>query len=387
MIISRYILREVLSTLIAVVCVLLLIFLSNRFVFYLADASVGNLSSDVILTILMLKTLDALVLMLPLALFLSILIAFSRLYKDSEMVAMLACGVSIGRIYKTVLMLAVLVALVVSVITFYIAPWATEETYRIQDREKAASKLAGIASGRFTEATSSAGVFYAEHISDDQSELKDVFLHSERDGRQVILSAKSGRHFVQEESGDRFLELQQGYRYEGLPGSGEFSIIEYQTHAIRIQEQEVVRSDRKHKAYPTDELLDPEGRHQFAEQYRWDFDELRRYDHAELHWRLAMPLSVILLAMLAVPLSKTNPRQGRYAKLFIAILIYFIYSNLMGVGRSWIERDVVTAVVGLWWVHGALFILTTVLLSKQYGVSWLLGRTPPVVSHSPAGKE
>jgi lipopolysaccharide export system permease protein len=369
-IISRYILKEVLFTLIAVVTVLLLIFLSNRFVYYLADASTGALSSDVILTILMLKTLDALVIMLPLALFLSVLIAFSRLYKDSEMVAMLACGVSIGRIYKTVLLLSVLVALVVSLITFYIAPWATEQTYRIQDREKAAATVAGIASGRFTTPSSSEGVFYAEHISDDQTELQDVFIHSEREGQQVILSAAYGRHFVKESSGDRYLELQEGYRYEGLPGSSDFTITKFKTHAIRIQEQEVVRSNRKHKAYPTRELLDPEARRQFAIDHQRNYEDLRRYDAAELHWRLAMPLSTILLALLAVPLSKTNPRQGRYAKLFVAILVYFIYSNLMGVGRTWIERDVIAQVVGLWWTHSGILLLTGVLLYKQYGLSW-----------------
>ncbi len=371
MIISRYILKEVLLTLVAVVTVLLLIFLSNRFVYYLADASTGALSSDVILTILMLKTLDALVIMLPLALFLSVLIAFSRFYKDSEMVAMLACGVSIGRIYKTVFLLAVFVAMIVSLITFYIAPWATEQTYRIQDREKAVATMAGIASGRFTAPSSSEGVFYAEYISDDQTELSDVFIHSEHDGLQVILSARYGRHFVKEGSGDRYLELQDGYRYEGLPGSSDFTITKFKTHAIRIQEQEVVRSNRKHKAYPTSELLDPEARRQFAKEHRRDFEDLRRYDAAELHWRLAMPLSTILLALLAVPLSRTNPRQGRYAKLFVAILVYFIYSNLMGVGRTWLEREVIAQAAGLWWTHGSVLLLTGILLYKQYGMSWL----------------
>lgn len=376
MIISRYILKEMLLTLLAVVTVLMLIFLSNRFVYYLADASVGNLSSDVILTILMLKTLDALVIMLPLSLFLAVLIAFSRLYKDSEMVAMLACGVGIGQIYKTVLTLAFLVAMLVSAITFYLAPWATEETYRIQDQQKAASSIAGLASGRFTEATGSNGVFYAEHISDDQSQLSDVFIQNERDGKQVILSAKHGRQYVKEASGDRFLELQDGFRYEGLPGSSDFTIIEYETHAIRIQEQEVVRSDRKHKAFSTDELLDPVARRQLAEQSHWSYEELRRFDAAELHWRLAMPISTILLALLAVPLSRINPRQGRYARLFSAILIYFIYSNLMGVGRSWIERDAVAPIIGLWWAHGGLLLITAVMLYRQYGMSWLFsGKT------------
>jgi len=370
-IISRYILKEVLLTLVAVVTVLLLIFLSNRFVYYLADASMGALSSDVILTILILKTLDALVIMLPLALFLSVLIAFSRLYKDSEMVAMLSCGVSIGRIYKTVFLLAVFVAMIVSLITFYIAPWATEQTYQIQDRERAAATMAGIASGRFTAPSSSEGVFYAEHISNDHTELSDVFIHSERDGQQVIISATYGRHFIKKSSGDRYLELQDGYQYEGLPGSSDFTITKFKTHAIRIQEQEIVRSNRKHKAYPTSELLDPELRRQFAIEHHQSFAGLRRYDVAELHWRLAMPLSTILLALLAVPLSRTNPRQGRYAKLFVAILVYFIYSNLMGVGRTWIEREVIVQAAGLWWTHGCVLLLTGILLYKQYGISWL----------------
>ena len=386
-IISRYILKEVLLTLVAVVTVLLLIFLSNRFVYYLADASTGALSSDVILTILMLKTLDALVIMLPLALFLSVLIAFSRLYKDSEMVAMLACGVSIGRIYKTVFLLAVLVAMIVSLITFYVAPWATEQTYRIQDREKAAATMMGIASGRFTAPSSAEGVFYAEYISDDQAELRDVFIHSERDGQQVILSAATAHHFIKEGSGGRYLELQDGYRYEGRPGSSDFTITKFKTHAIRIQEREVVRSSRKHKAYPTRELLDPEIRRQFAKEHHLDFEKLRRYDEAELHWRLAMPLSTILLALLAVPLSRTNPRQGRYAKLFVASLVYFIYSNLMGVGRTWIEREVMVQAAGLWWTHGCVLLLTAILLYKQYGVGWLNSKSRPPVDRLIAEKE
>lgn len=91
-----------------------------------------------------------------------------------------------------------------------------------------------------------------------------------------------------------------------------------------------------------------------------------------------MPLATVLLAVLAVLLSRTSPRQGRFAKLFIAILIFVTYYNTLGVAMSWVQRGVVPAVVGLWWVHLVLMILIAVLAIRHWGSRWvwshLLGR-------------
>ena len=363
MIINRYILKEVLYTLVAVIVVLLLIFISNRFIGFLADASVGELSSDVILRLLTLKTLGSMVIILPLALFLSILLAFSRLYKDNEMVAMAACGVSVRKIYGTVSVFAFLIALVVAAISFYLAPWAEEQSYRIQDIEKSSTELGGIIPGRFTETETAQGVFYVSEYSEDRSKMKDVFVQTERNGQQVILSSKTAHQLVDQRTGDRYIVMEDGYRYEGVPGKPDFKIIKYDQNAMRIEEQQIIQSYRKHRARPTASLIGS--------------GDSR--DIAELQWRISMPLSVILLALLAVPLSRTTPRQGRYAKLFIAIMIYVIYNNLMGIGNSWVEDGKVTAMVGMWWVHLLLLFGVWLLLVNQYGIIWVLkamvGRT------------
>lgn len=363
MIINRYILKEIVYTLISVIVVLLLIFISNRFIGFLADASMGELSSDVILRLLTLKTLGSMVIILPLALFLSILLAFSRLYKDNEMVAMAACGVSVRRIYGAVSMFAFFIALIVALISFYLAPWAEEESYRIQDIEKSSTELGGIVPGRFTETSTSEGVIYVSEVSQDRATMKDVFIQTEREGQQVILSSKSAHQLVDQKTGDRYIVLVDGYRYEGVPGKPDFKIIKYQQHAMRIEEQQIIQSYRKNRARPTASLIGS--------------DDSR--DIAELQWRISMPLSVMLLAILAVPLSRTTPRQGRYAKLFVAVMIYVIYNNLLGIANSWVEDGKLDAAIGMWWVHLALLFGVWLLLVFQYGFVWVLramvGRT------------
>lgn len=365
MIINRYILKEISYTLIAVIVVLLLIFISNRFIGFLSDASVGELSSDIILRLLALKTLGSMVLILPLSLFLSILLAFSRLYNDNEMVAMAACGVSVRKIYGAVSMFALFIALIVATISFYLAPWAEEQSYRIQDIEKSTTELGGIIPGRFTETETAEGVFYASEFSRDQSRMQDVFIQTERNGQQVILSSRSAHQLVDQRTGDRFIVLVNGYRYEGVPGKPDFKIIRYEQHAMRIKDQPIVQSYRKHRARPTASLIGS--------------DDNR--DIAELQWRISMPVSVILLGLLAVPLSRTTPRQGRYAKLFVAVMIYIIYNNLLGIANSWLEDGKIPAVAGMWWVHVLLLLGIWLLLVNQYGLIWVLksmiGRTTP----------
>jgi lipopolysaccharide export system permease protein len=288
-------------------------------------------------------------------LFLSTLLAFSRLYKDNEMVALAACGVSMRKIYGTVFFFSLLIAAVVAAISMYIAPWAEEKAYHIQDAQRATPELMGISSGRFTESSTGSGVLYAEEISLDGDSMRNVFVQSRKEGEQVIISSENAYQSVDKKTGDLFMIMVDGYRYEGVPGNADFKVTKFHKHAVRIDAREVVPSARKNRALPTSLLIASEN----------------RADTAELQWRLSMPVTVVLLALLAVPLSYTTPRQGRYAKLFVAILAYMIYNNMIGVARTWMERGVVPAGIGMWWVHVVLMIGIVVMLSRQYGASWV----------------
>lgn len=357
MIIDRYIIREVSVTLGAVTAVLLLIFLSNRYVQFLADASAGDLSSRAVAQLLALKTLSVAVIILPLALFLAVLLAIGRLYKDSEMTAMAACGVGMRRIYRGVLTLAVMVASLVAVVSLYVAPWAEEQSYRLRDLERSRTELTGISPGRFTEAGAAHGVLYAESIDSDGRTLRNVFIQQQQGGTQTILSAQRGHPYTDPKSNDQFLVLLDGYRYEGRPGTAEFQVVKFHEHAVRIDDEDVRPSYRKQRARPTVALLGSDDRN----------------DIAELQWRASMPLSVVLLSLLAVPLGRTSPRQGKYGKLFAAVLAYLIYSNLLGIANTWVARGLVPTAVGMWWVHVVLLIGVVALWTRQFGARWVFG--------------
>lgn len=357
LILDRYIAREILYTLLAVLAVLLIVFVSNRFIRYLAEVSGGSIDAGAVLAVLGLKTLGAMVIILPLGLFMAVLLAFSRLYKDSEMTALYAGGVSVARIYRPVLVIAVLVAALVAEIAFHAAPWAEERSYRIRDAQQAQAVIASAAPGRFTAFGGSRGVFYFRSLSPDGRTMYEVFARQRRDDNQeIVLAAERG--YVRFDDGGQYLVFENGRRYEGRPGARDFRIVTFREHSMRMEEREVRPADRKHRALPTAALIAGG----------------KPADVAELQWRLSMPLSVLVLSLIAVPLSRTSPRQGKYAKLFVAVLVYLLYNNLMGVANAWVAKGALPAALGMWWVHVLMLAGAWLLFVRQYGLAWTMSR-------------
>jgi lipopolysaccharide export system permease protein len=354
LIIDRYILRETLYTLIGVLSVLLVIFISNRFVNYLSDTGMSGIEAGMAFRVLALSTTSALMIILPLGLFIAILLAFSRLYKDSEMVALAACGVSIRRVYRSILVLALLVAALVALISFKFSPWAEEQSYRLRDEQRARLLAAAAATpGRFIQLGKSGGVMYFQSLSRDGT-MQHIFARQPTRSGTVLLTAQAG-DIKTDAEGRQTINLRHGYRYEGEPGTTEFRIIRFSEHVLRVQQPEVTPTFRRQRAIPTAKL----------------WASMKKPDIAELQWRASMPLSVLVLALLAVPISRTNPRQGKYARLFLAVLIYLIYNNLLGIADGWVARGVLSPIIGMWWVHIVMLVGIWLLFVRQYGVRWI----------------
>ena len=201
-------------------------------------------------------------------------------------------------------------------------------------------------------------IFYVETINNDNRTLQNVFVKTQRNGILNVITAARGYQQVDPQSGDKYLLLEDGYRYEGQPGDSQFKIIHFAKHGILLEEQEFTPAARKIVASSTPALWGRAG----------------TYEKAELQWRIAMPLATILLAALAIPLSRADPRQGRFAKLFIAIVIYAVYMNFLAVARSWLEHGTISASLGLWWVHGALLAIIFIVMARQAGIPWLILR-------------
>ncbi len=358
MIIYRYLLKEITLTWFAVTLVLFLIYISNRFIRYLSAAASGTLPTDVVLNLLALKSLTSLPILLPLALYLAVLLSLGRMYKDNEMTALAAGGIGLGGVLRITGIYSVFVAIFMLVISLYAVPWAHHKALVIQEHAKSSSDFGGIASGRFKETSSDNLVLYTEKLSQNGELMENVFAHQERNNVTQLLSATQAFQKTDEHSGDRFIVFSDGYRYEGTPGQPDFKIIKYQEHGIRIKQKKTEAVNIRLSARPTHELI----------------GSTHLDDIAELQWRYALPVSTVFLIFLSVMLSHTDPRQGRFGKLFIAILVYVVYNNLMGIGRNWLEQGVVPASIGLWWIHALLILVCITLWVRQMGVTWVINR-------------
>lgn len=367
-VIDRYLIKEVLYALLAVTPILLLIFISNRFLSYLAEAAAGKLPGAVIFTLLGLKSIGVLALILPLVFYLSVVFALGRLYKDSEMTVLAACGVGPLQVLKTILLPATALAVLVAILAMYVAPWAGSQSKQVRQQAEAGSELSTLLPGRFKESRQGDHIFYAEELSSDYQFMRNVFVQSRQHGKLNILSSERGVQQIDKVSGDQYVVLKDGNRYEWTPGQTDFKIINYKKYTLRVEQREPAPAEETQEVKRTATLL----------------DSGKPEDIAELQWRLSIAISTILLAMLGVGLARTTPRQGRYAKLFVAILAYIIYNNMMGVARSWVAHGVVSPAVGIWWVHGLLLLAIGVIFMHQAGfLSQLLSRrTVPLGSQS-----
>lgn len=352
MIVFRYLSREVLVTLSAVSAVLLVIIMSGRFIKYLAQAAQGLLDPGVLLMIMGFRMPGFLQLILPLGLFLGILLAYGRLYLESEMSVLSAAGMSPQRLLAYTLAPALLVALLVAWLSLLLAPQGVARVERILNSQEALTEFDTLVPGRFQSMRGGTRVTYTERLSEDRSELGGVFISEQQlasDGKEpraiALLVAEKGRQEIQAD-GSRYLILENGYRYDGNPGEADYRAIQYDRYGVLLPKPEVGAEVGEREALPTAALLGS--------------DDLRH--RAELQWRLSIPLLVFVVTVLAVPLARVNPRQGRFLKLLPAILLYMAYLALLIAMRGQLEKGRLPPALGLWWVHGLFLAIGLVLL-------------------------
>ncbi len=358
MIVQRYLFREVLQAFAAVLAVLLLIYVSNRLVRYLGQAASGYISGDLIAELMLLKLVQNLTILLPLALYLAVLLAMGRMYRDSEVIAMSAAGVGVPRLAHGLAWFAGGFALVTAALSLYVSPKAAELQHLLFEQAKGEARVAGVQPGRFREFGDGERVVYVERIEPDGAGMRNVFVQvRSSSGRQDLLVAERAFPSVQGPEGDRFMVLENGRRYTGAPGDLDFVITRFERHAVRL-EQAAPPGYRKLEATPTTELLRDGGAR----------------NAAELQWRLSQPVSVILLVLMAVPMSRTSPRQGRYAKLVTAFALYFVYSNAVGIAQKLVEREDLHPAIGVWPAHLAFAAAALALLLRQSSPGWRLPR-------------
>ena len=358
MILQRYVIREVLQAFILVLVALMLIYVSRIFVGYIRDAAAGTLSSGLILELLTVKLLGKLDFLLPLAMYAAVLFGLGRLYKDSEVTAMVAGGVGILSMTRSVLLIAVVMGTISMALSLLITPMLAVKEADILAQAREESQITGIYPGRFNEFKRGALTVYAESIAPDGNGMHNLFVVYRKEGKEHIYVAEYAYQQLLGTRGQRYIVLERGHRYTGSPGQLDYQVMTFQKHALLLNFGSARASFRKQGVFSTRELL----------------ESSKSEDKAELHRRLALPISTIILALLAVPLARISPRQGKYARLFPAFLIYFAYNNCIGVFEKLVVRDEVHPLIGVWPVHIVMATIIFVLLSRQATGSIYLGR-------------
>lgn len=348
-ILDRYILREVALTWLAVTSVLFFILLTNQFAQVLGDVAKDKLPRDAVFQLIALSGVQYLTLLVPIGLFLAIMLALGRLYSDSELPAMMACRLGPGGVYRPLLWLMLPLGLLVGWLALDVAPRALQDIERIGAEAQRQADLASIEPGTFVSGGSEGAVVYAEAVV-SPGEVENVFLQRRNASGEIeVVVAARGEQRESEDHNTRFFVLHEGRRYLGVPGTSEFNVIEFGEHGIPYTLPDVEAGELEPQAMHTTDLVGSP-----------DLEE-----RAELHWRIGIPIATVILAILAVPLSRSQPRQGRYGKIALGLLVFIIYFNLLSAGKAWLESGTLPEVLGIWWVHGAMLLLALILLGYQ----------------------
>ncbi|MGI1678517.1 MAG: LPS export ABC transporter permease LptF [Cellvibrionaceae bacterium] len=373
MIILRYITREILTTTLVISGALVLFSVGSRFSKYLDQAWNGDFSPSVLFLVLAYRIPEFLTLILPVSFFLGALMAFGRLYVDNEMVVLSSGGIGKGKILGHTLFSAVIVAIVVAALSIWIGPHYLAKTQNIFEEQSQRSELNVLAANRFQTLSDGKLMTYFQSFNESRTKINNVFIAEMSTGDSAlseagllnddslknisgnaaeqdqlfVITAKEGEEWVDPKTAKRYLLLHDGYQYVGKPGERNYQELKFDTYGYYLEPREVEHGRTvRLENLPLKRLLDVN--HQ---AYK-----------AELHWRIALPIMVLIVTFIAVPMSHTNPRQGRFVKMLPAFFLFMSYLGLLVVAKGWIEEKKLSASIGLWPIHGVYLCMGFVLM-------------------------
>jgi lipopolysaccharide export system permease protein len=346
--VQRYVLREVVQTWLAVTGVLVAILVSNQLSRVLGQAADNQYGRHVVFDLIALGAIMNLSVIVPVGLLLAVVLTLGRLYHDSEMAALQACGFGPARLLAPLFCFAALIALGTAWLVFVQVPQADSEAQLLRQSALKEAQFGQLDAGRFKAFSGGDAVFYAERVDADGI-LHNVFVQRESAGRIEVALADTATYSKAAGNGVHLVTLFNGRRYEGVPGHDEFRVTEFREHGIPISTPTDVAGTKDPDTKPTREL----------------FGSDAPSDVAQLQYRTSEPLMALVLTLIAVPLSRLRPRQGRYARVGFAIVVYFVYSNLLSAAKVWLEKGELSPAIGVWWVHAAALGLGLYLVVRE----------------------
>jgi lipopolysaccharide export system permease protein len=349
--------KELFFTSLSTILILSGIVIAQRAVYIFRLAARGIIPNDTIDTVLVFNLLKHLPLLLSLTVFLAILLTLSRWYRDSEMIIWLSSGLSLYKFLKPILAFCFPMIILIASLSLYISPWAVQKSEEFKSGLKNRDELATISPGSFKESKSADRIFYVEGFSDLGSSVKNIFVQSIQNEKLGVIVSNKGKRFKNED-GENYIVMLDGKRYEGQEDTKEFSITTFKEYGVLIDREipriaYVAASAGLVEGIPTLQLLLLQNK---ANQKKY---------MAELMWRLSLPISAMILILLAISMSFISPRTGRSMNIISALLIFVIYNNLLGVTHSLVATGLVSFWFGFWPVHLTVALIGCYLLYRR----------------------
>ncbi len=358
MLFTRSLKRELRSIAGIVFATVFTIMLTTSLVRFLGRAASGRVDSASVLPMIAFSALNILGPLLVLTLFVAVLMTLTRAWRDSEMVIWQSSGLSLAAWIRPVISFALPVVVLAGLISFMLAPWANQQIADYQRRFDQRGDISMVAAGQFRESSSAERVFFVESLNDDQTEVRNVFVTQQRAGQLTIVVAHAGKIETRED-GQRYLVLSKGRRYDGSADAAELRMMEFERYGLRIQPKPIVKTAAPTKSKSMMALLENPDNAAYGELVR----------------RIGVPVSALLLALMAIPLSSANPRVGRSINLVVALLVYMVYANLLSLAQAWVAQGKLPFSIGVWVVHGLAAALLAVMMWRRMSMGRVL---PPL---------
>ncbi|MBT3334747.1 MAG: LPS export ABC transporter permease LptF [Methylococcales bacterium] len=348
-VLDKMIAWELFKTASSVLSVIVIILVSKKFVKVLSQAIEGNVSSDAVIKIVGYKALGIGISFLPAAIFIAVLVVLGRMYRDHEIDAIASGGAGLARIYQSITIFLIPVSVVSLCLSLFSIPWAESNIVEIKHQDQQQFELRGLISGSFRQRGDL--MFFIEDI-DDNNRMHNVFATNHRTKNIEVINAAYGQ--LEDLPGGRYIVLQDAERVSGKPGQVDVVIERFDKYAL------LIKKDNKLPSY-----------HIEAQSTKALLNGFSLRNSAELQRRLAVPLGVLMLGLLAVPLAQLTPRGGVYGNVIVAFLIYFSYANLQKFSQGWLLKGVLPLWFSLTWVYVLMFLVWLLLLLRFFGLSWI----------------
>jgi lipopolysaccharide export system permease protein len=349
-ILQKYILREWFWTALAVGIVLLIVLLGAFLGDMLNDIADGRMPAGLMSMQLLLHLPETLGNILPLAGFVAVMWGLGRLYRDQEMAVMRSSGFGWTHLLKPLLSLVMPLAAILLVLGLSVAPTTARMAEDQLEQAFRSAAVWGLQPGKFHVLRHGELVLYAEAIEEEGNTLRNIFIKQRQQEREQVWVAKKGRYWMDSDTGDRYLILEEGKVTDVAPGQLDVRVLSFARNDLRLPEPDFrKRKKARINSKPSAELLNDGSAESIA----------------ELQWRISPAITVIVLGLLAIPLAHSQPREGRGVRIVLGVLVYLLYGNTLYLCRSWVADGILPVSMGMWWVHIVFLVISFVWVRRQ----------------------